>query len=611
MANAAVLTDAERADLRQKLVDGRLHPLAPWWRMRLVLDEKTRQNLGLGADGSSESDVVVPVEASEPWRKAYKESERGLEGPGSGRAGVGGLFPEARGTTAQVPGLFPWTVGSGAPIVGPPLGSHLHTGMPVCYDATNWMVRGGFITAPITLVIALNGFGKSSMVRKMVTGSVAQKVTTLVLGDPKPDYRRQCELFGGQVATVGYGHQRMNPLDPGAMGTVLEQLAAAAAAASDDPERRDDLEALVRSVQADLRGRQVTTVAGLIELVRGRPLDDFETTLLATGIGLLYDEYGFTNDNPPILEELRDLLIDGHPELYADAGLDAPADWVKEPLGEKVAGRHRAGEEKSRERLKYEDAVLALRRSINALVRGEFGSVFNSRERNVRLDLNAPMIDVDVSRIPQSERKLRGAVLLTAWAEGMAAVEGAHVLADAGLAEMRTFHVVIEEMWQVLSLGEAMVDRVNELTRLNRGIGTELTMITHSVGDGESLGSESARAKARGFFERSRVKIIGPIPRAEVTRLRQIISFSESEVALVTGWATPEALTGEPARPGEKAPPPPGMGKFLIKVGEGEGPGIPFQTVFTPAESASGMHDTNQRFAAVNAARTKAIAGAE
>lgn len=604
----AVLTDSQRTDLRQRLGSQRVHPMWPYWRFQLWLDNRTRSNMGLSTevDAGVDDEVVESDIASEWWRHAYKESERGLEGAAGGRQSVGGLFAEARGTTAQVPGLFPWAVGSGAPIVGTPLGAHLTTGMPVCYDATNWMVRGGFITAPVTLVIALNGFGKSSMVRKMVNGSVAQKRTTLVLGDPKPDYRVQCELLGGQTATVGYGHQRMNPLDPGAMGKVIARISAARDEVYQTAVERDELDLVLKSVRADLLGRQVTTVAGLIELVRGRALDDFETTLLRTGIELLYAEYGFDHDHPPILQELRDLLIAGHPELYADAGLDDPKEWTRHELGTPLV----FGPEKSREREKYEDAILPLRRSINSLVRGEFGSVFNSRENNVRLDLDSPMIDVDVSRIPRSEHKLRGAVLLTAWAEGMAAVEGAHVLADVGLAPMRTFHVVIEEMWDVISLGEAMVDRVSELTRLNRGIGTELTMITHSVGDGDSLGSESARTKARGIFERSRVKIIGPIPRAEVNRLKQIISFSNTEVSLVTGWATPEALTGEPARPGEQAPPPPGMGKFLIKVGEGEGPGIPFQTVFTPSESASGMHDTNTRFAAVNAARAAEAIGA-
>lgn len=599
MAN--VLSTTERALLEQQVATKKLHPYQPIWRARLWADRKTRRNLGVedAEEALTVEDSDDELEGDEGWRKPYKPGPRGLEGPGGGRQRVGGLFREARGTTAQVPGLFPWIIGSGPPKVGPPIGRDLELGMPVCYDATNWMVRGGFITAPITLVMALNGFGKSSLVRRMATNSIGQKITVLILGDPKPDYLSLCELMGGQSATVGYGHQRFNPLDPGALGTVLQRIGAAAEAESAHSDRRVMLEEKYRSVEADMRGRQVVTCAGLVELVRGAKIDDFETTLMATGIGLLYAEHGFNVDNPPIIEDLLSLIIQGHPLLYADAGLDAPMNWADAPLGE----RDREAEaEQGEVRREYERSIQPLRRSLNALVRGEFGEVFNSRERNVRLDLDAPIIDVDISRIPQSEKKLRGAVLLAGWAEGLAAVEGAHMLADVGLASKRTFHVIIEEMWQVISLGEAMVDRVNEMTRLNRGIGTELTMITHSVGDGDTLGSESARATARGIFERCRVKIIGPIPEGEVERLRKIVRLSDSEAKKVTSWATPEALTGEPARPGEKAPPPPGMGKFLLKVGEGAGPGIPFQTMFTDAEAASGMHDTNARFDQINAA---------
>lgn len=558
----------------------KFRPVNPrWWKAqtKLKIDRERRENRG--------EVLGMPSERDEPWRQALKLSEKGYTGPAGGRQSSAGLFPEARGTTAQVPGLYPWSVGAGAPIVGTPLGMHLETGSPVCYDATNWMTRGGFITAPVTMVLALNGYGKSTLVRKMVLGSIAQKRTTLMLGDAKPDYRVLTEEVGGQVVELGFGHGRLNVLDPGAMGQVLTRL-------SGDPDYQ-------RAIASDVRGRQVTTVAGLIELLRGRAIDDFEVTLLATGIELLYSDYGFTYDNPPILEDLHALIIAGHPDLYADAGLDAP-EGLTPSLS--LTDRDREAERaQGEDRRLYEEAIRPLRRSLNSLIRGELGAVFNGQS-SVRLDLDAPAICVDVSLIPQSEQKLRAAVLMACWADGMAAVEGAHILADAGLAPKRTFHVVLDELWQVLGAGEALVDRVNSLTRLNRGIGTELTLCTHSYKDALSLSSSSAREKARGFFERARVKIIGPIPSGEVALLRDVVELSEREIAMVTGWATPEALTGEAARPGEKPPAPPGMGKFLLKVGEGSGPGIPLQTVLTDAEVRSQIHETNARYSHVNLA---------
>ena len=44
------------------------------------------------------------------------------------------------------------------------------------------------------------------------------------------------------------------------------------------------------------------------------------------------------------------------------------------------------------------------------------------------------------------------------------------------------------------------------------------------------------------------------------------------------------------------------MGKFLLKVGEGSGPGIPLQTVLTDAEVRSKIHETNARYSHVNLA---------
>ncbi|WP_252190310.1 hypothetical protein [Rhodococcus sp. 3A] len=61
--------------------------------------------------------------------------------------------------------FWPWSVGAGAPAVGPVIGSHLVTHAPVSFGLLNWF-RRGFITAPVAFVLGLNGYGKSSFVRK-------------------------------------------------------------------------------------------------------------------------------------------------------------------------------------------------------------------------------------------------------------------------------------------------------------------------------------------------------------------------------------------------------------------------------------------------------------
>jgi hypothetical protein len=170
------------------------------------------------------------------------------------------------------------------------------------------------------------------------------------------------------------------------------------------------------------------------------------------------------------------------------------------------------------------------------------------------------------------------------------------VLADARLGPQRYFQVVMDELWQVLGLGDFMVDRVDELTRLQRTIATALIMISHTIKDLQSLASEAAINKALGFLERARAKVFGALPGEEIKRLDSVVPFTSAEEEMVTSWSAPQALTGEALRPGQQRPPAPGTGKFLLKIGEDRRPGIPFHMEFTWSEIQSGIHDTNTRF---------------
>ncbi|WP_327150646.1 hypothetical protein [Nocardia sp. NBC_01329] len=520
---------------------------AAWATFRVRTDDIRRRNYAARAEQEYQDGFD---------RQTAQLTERGFAGAGGGRMNVVGRPVEYRATTAQVAGLWPWSVGAGAPLIGTPLGSHLHTGSPVCFDPMNWFMRGSFITAPSLFVLGLNGFGKSSLVRRIVLGGVAQNITPLILADVKPDYRRLVELVGGQVIDLGYGHGKLNPLAGGVLGEIVPRLA-----------EHPDLQ---RQVLQDLRARQVTLIAGLVELVRGARVRDYEETLIATALRILYRPgSGYTPDQPPIMENLLEVIVAGGEEMMLDAGADSPTE--------------------------YHEAIRGLRRSLRALTQGPFGAVFNG-QTSVPIDTDSVAVCIDVSHIPNGDKKLKAAVMLACWADGFAAVEAAHTLTDAGMAPQRYFQVVMDELWQVLGLGDFMVDRVDELTRLQRGIATALIMISHTIKDLQSLGSEAAIAKALGFLERARAKIFGALPGEEIKRLDSTVPFTAAEEEMVTSWSAPQALTGEALKPGQLRPSPPGTGKFLLKIGEDRRPGIPFHMEFTAAEKLSGIHDTNQRF---------------
>lgn len=545
-AGPPLLDEATRARL-EMIVREQTGLRAAFAQFRIRTDDIRRRNYAARAEQVFEDGFD---------RSTAQLTDRGYAGEGGGRMNVVGRPVEYRATTAQVAGLWPWSVGAGAPLIGTPLGSHLHTGAPVCFDPMNWFMRGSFITAPSLFVLGLNGFGKSSLVRRIVLGGIAQGITPLILADVKPDYRKMVELVGGQVIDLGYGHGKLNPLAAGVLGAVVPRL--------------DEHPALQLQVLQDMRARQVTLIAGLVELVRGARVRDYEETLIATALRILYQPgSGYTPDQPPIMENLLEVIVAGGEELMLDAG----ADDVEE----------------------YSNAIKNLRRSLRALTQGPFGAVFNG-QTSVPIDTSAVAVCIDVSHIPTGDKKLKAAVMLACWADGFASVEAAHVLSDADLGPQRYFQVVMDELWQVLGLGDFMVDRVDELTRLQRGIATSLIMISHTIKDLQALGSESAIAKALGFLERARAKIFGALPAEEVKRLDSIVPFTSAEEQMVTGWSAPQALTGEALKPGQQRPSPPGTGKFLLKIGEDRRPGIPFHMEFTLSEKESGIHDTNQRF---------------
>ncbi|MGN2636491.1 hypothetical protein ACTD5D_09920 [Nocardia takedensis] len=543
VAGVRILTPTARAST--EAVAARPGIRAWWARLAISSDDHRRATAARRSDTSGVGDGFQ--------RSSAELTDRGYRGPGGGRAAVVPSTPEWRATTVQVAGLWPWAVGASAPTVGTPVGHHYITGQPVHFDPMAWFLKG-FITAPIAFVLALNGFGKSSLIRRMVTGAVAAGETVLCMGDTKPDYRDLVLRLGGQVVDVGYGHGTLNPLDVGALGSIVGRLT--------DPDQR-------RQVAARVEAGQVNIIAGLIELVRGSRVADYEEVLIAAGLRELYSPArGFTHDRAPLIEDLLEVISTGGEQMMRFAEED------DEPS--------------------YRASTKTLRRSLRALVEGPFGAIFNG-PTTTRLDLDSPAVCVDVSRIPEGDTKLLAAVLMVCWSEGFGAVAAAHALADAGLAPARTFEVVMDEIWRVLGVGEFMVDRVDALTRLNRTLGTGLIMCSHTIKDLAAFDSAAAQAKALGFFERARARIIGPVGPEEIDRIRAAVGITETEKLLVTSWAAPRPPTDDDLDPSRREIPP-GTGCFLLKTGEAAEPGVGFRMTFTPSERASQVHNTNRRF---------------
>ncbi len=457
---------------------------------------------------------------------------RGFTGPGAGAMTYVAPAPEWRGTSVQVCGLWPFSAGASTPAVGVPLGGHLFTGATVHADPVYWFLHE-LIASPSMFVLGRPGLGKSTLGRRIVTALCGFGVIPLLLSDLKPDYVDLVRALDGQVIELGRSVGAINPLDPGPLGDQIRQLPA---------HLRDQAE-------SELRGRRQECLIGLLNLVLGRELNATESTLITVSLRLL-DEKG----GEPLITDLHDLLRSRDPQLRSVA-LDRGDVTV------------------------YDSVIHDLESGLIALgPQGRFGDIF-SRPTTTAMKMDRPVV-FDVSRIDAADGAMRAAVQLVCWVYGSSAVTSAKFLAEAGLAPMRIYFMMLDELWQMLRASEYLVHRIDEITRLNRQRGLAQALITHTMKD-LRLSTPALTAIAMGFVERSSMLFLGGLSNQEFGDLGSVHEFSDAERRLIASWSIDaDASLGTP----------PGRGKFLIKTGSA--PGIPIQVQLTRVERD--VNDTNK-----------------
>jgi hypothetical protein len=491
---------------------------------------------------------------AQPIRPA-RPGPRGFRGRGGGRWRQLPVLPEWRATTVQACGLWPFAAGSSRPVDGVPLGMDLLTGTTVSCDPLSWFMAG-LIGNPSMLVLGRPGLGKSSLVARMMLGLAYRGVRPFVLGDLKPDYAQTVAALGGQVLRIARGAGTINPLDPGAMGDAAHRIGGLAGAA----------------LHREARDRATTMVSALVQLIRRTPLADYEDAMLAAAVRLLTsdDTAAGSGGVAATLPDLVRVIAAGPEQVQAVALARGDSD-------------------------RYADLAEPLQRSLIALLDGPLGATF-AGPTTARISADAPAVCVDISGIAERDERLTAAVMLACWSDGFGAIEAANALAEAGLAPARRFFIVLDELWRPLRIGAGLPDRMDSLTRLNRREGAGQAFITHTLKDLESMQSREDQLKARGFAERAGMIVTAGLPRTDLDLVSAIVPLSTREIDLVASWNTPPSWAPRRVRDTrgrERPAPPPGLGKFLIKVGEGRA-GIPVQLSLTQAEID--LHDTNDRW---------------
>ncbi|WP_249187325.1 hypothetical protein [Nocardiopsis sp. MG754419] len=449
---------------------------------------------------------------------------------------------EYQATTSQACGLFPFVTSSKPPSVGTPIGRDQLSGEVVCLDPLAWL-RAGLVTNPGVFVLGQPGTGKSTLVKRMVTGSIAAGTRTLVLGDTKPDYSDLVEHLGGQVIKIGRGMDRINPLDTGPLGEAMAAM------------NHADAEKL----RWEVRGRRIALLMALCILIREAPIDNAEEVVLGTAVDLLDEKLRASGRQPTVVDVLK--IVEEGPEALRRAARES-------------------------EGATYDRRVDNLIFTLRLLVSGSLAGVFD-QETSAPLDLSSPAVSVDISRVGAAGDKLLTAAMLCTWSYGFGMVDAASTLADAGLAPKRSYLGIMDELWRALRGAPGLVEYADSLTRLNRSKGMASVMVTHSLSDLEALATEEDRAKARGFVDRSAILVMAGLPPRELARVHQITPLTGPEQNLVASWSSPDSW-----QPGARHP---GRGKYLIKTGA-ERLGIPVQMALTPDEQ--NLYDTDQKMRA-------------
>ena len=513
---------------------------------------------------------------------------RGYKGRGLGEASLLHPVREMRGTTFQVCGLYPFPMGGGAPLEGVPLGTNILSGEPVCCDPISWFLNARLISNPSAFVMANPGLGKSSLLRRMAIGLCAFGVAPMILGDIKGEHVAMIEHLGGSAPSLGRGVGYINVLD--------DNGAVAAAARLRSPARRSEL-------LAELHARRRGITASLVAVLRKEPLNEREMAILDRCLHVLEERHTETG-TVPVMEDLRRVLKD-RPYTVREVALDRGDD------------------------ARYDAITEGLESSLNGLCgAGAFGDLF-ARPSTHTIVPGIPLV-FDLSRISQTETDLRAAALLACWSAGFGAVTTSNMLADDGIIPRQRFLMILDELWNTLAAGPGIVDQVNALTRLNREWGVGQVMASHTPSDLKAVRDEADRHKAQGIMNRCGIKILGGLAQAEMPLLTESVPLSLREQEQLANWQDPpawnrpgaEALeysnSGVYRRTGElfsdaeldawlkdgtnaawfnddrTSDPPPGQGKFFIKVGSRAG--IPFAMNFTPTERRSRVHDTEKKW---------------
>ena len=105
----------------------------------------------------------------------------------------------------------------------------------------------------------------------------------------------------------------------------------------------------------------------------------------------------------------------------------------------------------------FRDRVADLVFTLDLLCTGSLAGVFDGQTSRP-IDLDAPAVSVDISRVGAAGDHLLTAAMLCTWAHGYAMVDAAAALAEQHLAPRRSYLAVMDELWRALRGAPGLVE---------------------------------------------------------------------------------------------------------------------------------------------------------
>ncbi|SCE18689.1 hypothetical protein GA0115241_11062 [Streptomyces sp. DpondAA-D4] len=480
---------------------------------------------------------VTALEAAPGRRRADRAEQERRRGQFAPRLGWGGRFGgraavEDTGTvytgpSTQAAGMFPFLLGAGLPPRGVPVGRDVLTGELVCLDPAGWV--GKLTTNANVWIMSQPGAGKSALVKRMLLFHALFGYMPVIPGDVKGEYSELVCQLGGSVVRIGDGIGRLNPLDSGPLKRRLHLLG---------PSERDNVLDILNSRRLETLGALLATKHGL-----GRTPDEVQRSALTLAVQIAADR---SHGEDPIVPDVVTVLRQAPEALQAK--LAAHGDTYKDLTRSVIAG-------------------------LENLCSGPLKGLFDGPTTQ-QLDVDAPAVSVDISRLRARGTDTISAGMIATWAYAYSSIDSAR---STGLMSRRLI-LPMDEMWRALRSGPGLVDAMDSIGRLSRGDGDITIYITHSLLDSESLPTEEDRAKARGLMDRCYTWVIGASSAEELKRVTGKRELTEQERMMIASWSSSTTTgldSGDAVHPGR--------GKYMIKVGTR--PGIAAASELTPTEA--------------------------